>query len=257
MDKWFRCEKCGEMIERAKEKYSKQLFTEREGDDLPVYVETDSEHAQSQFICQKILECREEGVDLSKIAVLVRSGWHSNDLEVALKSANIPFSKFGGFKFMETAHVKDVLSYMKLMSNPLDAISWHRVLLFLEGLGMKSAQEIVDALFAQSSLLVKEGPGAALQPDLSRFAKKKFYKDLVILVRMLTTEVKKSPAALLSDVIAYYQPYFKEKYDDFHKREQDLNSLVALSERFRSLAAMLDEALQEFRVCFSPMKKNG
>jgi len=85
------------IIANATEKYPKKLFTQVAGGERPVYVETESENDQSRFLCQKILELREEGIPLNQIAVLFRSGWQSNDLEVELKVSHIPFVKFGGF----------------------------------------------------------------------------------------------------------------------------------------------------------------
>src|SRR5204863_435143 len=83
-------------------------------------------------VVQRILELREEGVPLDEMAVLFRSSFHSFDLELELQRADIPFVKRGGFKFLETAHVKDVLAHLRIVANPRDAVSWHRVLLLLE-----------------------------------------------------------------------------------------------------------------------------
>ncbi|MGH7863443.1 MAG: ATP-dependent helicase, partial [Candidatus Binataceae bacterium] len=95
-----------EVISRAGEKYTKILFTQREGGFRPLLVRAQDEHMQSRFIAQKILELREEGVGLGEIAVLFRSSFHSFDLELELQRRDIPFVKRGGFKFIETAHIK-------------------------------------------------------------------------------------------------------------------------------------------------------
>src|SRR5204862_1947835 len=94
------------------------------------------------FVTQRILELREEGVPLDEMAVLFRSSFHSFDLELELQRADIPFVKRGGFKFIETAHVKDVLAHLRIIANPRDAVSWHRVLLLLDAIGPKTAEDV-------------------------------------------------------------------------------------------------------------------
>ena len=134
------------IIEEATEKYSKHLFTRKLDGPLPVLVEAAGENAQSRFIAQKILELREEGVPLGEMAVLFRSSFHSFDLEIELSRHGLPFVKRGGVKFIETAHVKDLLAHLRVVANPLDAVSWHRVLMLIEGVGPKKAQDVMAAL---------------------------------------------------------------------------------------------------------------
>src|SRR5438876_5470672 len=134
------------VIERAAEKHTKILHAERGAGGPPVLVQCADEQAQSRFVCQRILELREEGVPLDEIAVLFRSSFHSFDLELELQRADIPFVKRGGFKFIETAHVKDVLAHLRIVANPRDAVSWHRVLLLLDGVGPKTADDVFTHL---------------------------------------------------------------------------------------------------------------
>src|SRR3970040_575880 len=131
-----------EIIGRATERYEKNLFTRKRAGDMPALVQADSEQVQSRFVCQKILELREEGVPLWDIAVLFRSSFHSFDLELELTRHNIPFIKRGGFQFMETTHIKDLLAHLRVLANPQDAVSWNRVLLLLEGVGAQMSQRI-------------------------------------------------------------------------------------------------------------------
>ena len=93
---------------------------------------------QSRFVAQRILELREEGVELDEIAVLFRSSFHSFDLELELQRRDIPFIKRGGFKFIETAHIKDVLAHLRVIANPADAVSWLRVLMLVKGVGHRT-----------------------------------------------------------------------------------------------------------------------
>src|SRR5512140_2287684 len=99
---------------------------------------------QSRFVVQKILELREQGIPLEEMAVLFRSSFLSFDLEIELTKASIPFLKFGGFKFIETAHVKDMIAYLRVLENPRDVVSWNRILLLIDGVGPRSAEKIID-----------------------------------------------------------------------------------------------------------------
>ena len=139
------------MIGQARNKFKKHLFSTNESTVKPKLIEVPNDNEQSDFICKKILELREQGIDLSKIAVLMRSGWHSNDLELELKSQNIPFIKMGGFKFIETSHIKDVVCYFRILYNTNDVISWTRLLLMLEGCGPGAAKKITDQVKANSN----------------------------------------------------------------------------------------------------------
>src|SRR3989304_904396 len=100
--------------------YYKELYTKKPGGILPQLVIAANENLQSKFVVQKVLELREEGIRLQDIAVLFRSSYLSFDLEIELAKANIPFLKFGGYKFIETAHVKDMVSYLRVLDNPRD-----------------------------------------------------------------------------------------------------------------------------------------
>src|SRR5207302_11505727 len=114
----------------------------------PMHVQCADEQVQSRFVVQRILELREEGVPLDEMAVLFRSSFHSFDLELELQRGDVPFVKRGGFKFIETAHVKDVLAHLRIVANPRDAVSWHRVLLLLEHIGPRTAEDVFSHLAA-------------------------------------------------------------------------------------------------------------
>ena len=111
-------------------------------------VRAQDEHMQSRFVAQRILELREEGVELNEIAVLFRSSFHAFDLELELQRRNIPFIKRGGFKFIETAHIKDVLAHLRVIANPIDAVSWMRVLVLVKGVGNRTAERLIEEIVA-------------------------------------------------------------------------------------------------------------
>ncbi|MCJ7553348.1 MAG: ATP-dependent helicase, partial [Ignavibacteriaceae bacterium] len=140
----------------AIEKYKKNLFTRRGTGELPNIIAAANDNLQSKFIVEKILDLREEGVPLKDIAVLFRSSFFSFDLEIELAHANIPFQKFGGMKFVETAHIKDVMAFLRIAVNPKDVVSWYRILLMHEGVGPKTAQKILDDLALGRMTISKE-----------------------------------------------------------------------------------------------------
>ncbi len=223
------------ILSRAKEKYSKKLFTRLEGEQKPVFVRTADSYEQSEAICRRVLELREEGVPLQEIAVLSRAAWHTNTLEVELQSRNIPFRKFGGIRFVEAAHVKDVCAILKISSNPTDSAAWFRVLQLFEGIGPRTAQKIATPIVAAggSYAVLREPP----------WGKRKFGAELKKLARLLD---KASDDALgvggrLDLVLAEYKRWMKKKYDDAKRRFRDLEALQILAARYDDVESFLSD----------------
>ena len=131
------------VIQRAKHKYDKQLFSTLKEGELPGLVAAPDERFESRFVSQMILQLREEGIPLGRMAVLFRGSANSFDLEVELGQRGIPYVKYGGMKLSEAAHIKDVLAYLRILENAKDAVAWNRVLQLLPGIGPKTAQDIV------------------------------------------------------------------------------------------------------------------
>ena len=227
------------IIASAKEKYTKNLFSEITGEQKPVYSQALNEREQSRFICQRILELREEGIPLDEMAVLFRSGWHSTELEIELNSHNIPFVKYGGMKFTETAHVKDVTALLRIMFNPFDAIAWYRSLLLLEGVGPAIAREVIDQVVE-----AQKGPEILASPEWSN---RKISGELTSLRLLIaeSTAHQFSPAEEAKRALDYYLPILKKNYDDYHKRTHDLEALVRIAERYQELEAFLTDLTLE------------
>ncbi|MCC6767021.1 MAG: ATP-dependent helicase [Deltaproteobacteria bacterium] len=227
-----------EVINRAPHRYTKNLFSERPSSgETPGLVQALTEPEQSRFVAQRILELREEGVPLQDIAVLFRSSFHSFDLELELGRRDIPFVKRGGFRFIETAHVKDVLAHLRVVANPSDAVSWNRILLLLDGIGPKKAGEILAALagstpWERRAEVRLRGASAA---ELERLAS-------------LLGEVARTPnpGEQVSRVLAYYEPVLRRVYrDDYPKRERDLEHFATIALRYRATGQLLaDMALE-------------
>lgn len=227
-----------EIIQRAKEGYEKRLFTRKSVGVRPKLVQAGSEQMQSQFVCQKVLELREEGVPLWDMAVLFRSSFHSFDLEIELARHNIPFVKRGGFQFMETSHVKDLLAHLRVLANPQDAVSWNRVLLLLEGVGPGASQKIIKWLLEGSH------PVERLR---SYSAKGKVAHGLRTLAQVLEEAAQAElPPEQAQYLLQYYVPILKQNYPDDHpKRLRDMEHFQGMTERYRSLERLLSDMALE------------
>lgn len=226
------------IIEQAKEKYSKNLFTRRSGGSVPVLVEAQGENDQSLFIVDKIQQLARQGIALNQIAVLFRAGYHSFDLEIELSRSQLPFIKVGGFKFVESAHIKDVLAHLRVISSPHDRISWYRILLLIEKIGPVTAQKIYNAITSEAAgytgLLTSQAKPVAA-------AGLKRLKEL-----FSTIDSHSMPLETIGEVIIeYYLPILKDRYDDHPKRAKDLEQLIAIMERYSNLEQFLTDMALE------------
>jgi len=223
------------VIERAREKYSKHLFTRTAGGSLPELVATEDESTQSVFVVEQIQNLMARGVRLEQIAVLFRASFHSFDLEIELSRQGIPFIKVGGFKFTESAHIKDVLAHLRVIANPYDRISWYRILQLVEKVGPRSAQRIYESLVAAkagvSGLFSLKQKGAAMD------RLKQLYQAI---------DSKAMPLVEMGEaVVHYYLPILKRLFDDHPKRARDLEQLLGILERYRRLDRFLTDMALE------------
>lgn len=225
------------IIEKAAEKYTKNLFTRKLDGPLPILAEAAGENAQSRFVAQKVLELREEGVPLDEVAVLFRSSFHSFDLEIELSRRGLPFIKRGGVKFIETAHVKDLLAHLRVVANPLDAVSWHRVLMLVEGVGPKKAQDIL------TNLVKSERPYDVLRGVSGRSGQA--LRNLANTLESLAGFQEMGTADRVNHVYEYYLPILKEQYDDYPKRIRDLDHLHTIAEGYPEVETFLADLALE------------
>ena len=244
-----------EVISRAADKYTKVLAAERLGEFRPLLVRAQDEHMQSRFVAERILELREQGVELGEIAVLFRSGFHSFDLELELQRRDIPFIKRGGFKFIETAHIKDVLAHLRVIVNPADAVSWLRALMLVPGVGHRRAERLIEEIVTasepeQALMRAAEsigsharaggGPGSSAGGTAAAAAR------LAALLAELRRGTEARPADQIARTLEYYLPLMRESYpDDYPKRERDLEHFQTITERYRSLETMLADVALE------------
>jgi DNA helicase-2/ATP-dependent DNA helicase PcrA len=226
------------IIVQAREKHLKKLWTSKTRGRQPALVAAENERYQSRFVCQRVLELREEGVSLADVAVLFRSSFHSFDLEVELARHDIPFVKRGGFKFIETAHVKDVLAYIRVLANPHDAVSWHRLLQLLPGVGPRSSEEIIR-------WVLTEGEPVARLETFPRRTVANDLRELAGLLRRLQAPGA-SPVELIEETLRYYEPILKRVHPEDHpKRRKDVEHFATIAARYRNLQTLLaDMALE-------------
>ena len=223
----------------VRHKYAKKLFTNAKEGSLPQLMIAENENVQSKFVVQKILELREQGVALDDIAVLFRSSFLSFDLEIELTKANIPFLKFGGFKFIETSHVKDMIAYLRVLENPRDVVSWNRILLLIDGIGPRSAEKIIDGILQQ-----RTGTSTVSSFWEQYHGYPDGVKELFGLLKSLSPE-RIAPADKVSRLVTYYHPVFKNRYDDHVKRKKDLEMFEQIASRYDSVGTLLSDLALE------------
>jgi DNA helicase II / ATP-dependent DNA helicase PcrA len=213
-------------------KFSKTLISARKVDgDKPVLMYFRNSFDEAQWVAGKVMELRESGTDFNKQSVLFRSSYISIPLQVELSRRNIPFQVYGGMKFYETAHVKDLFAYLKVISNPRDEISWARLLQLIEGIGPKTSERIIKSVSRY------KGIGEILNEVLRKDEPGRKYSDQVgRLANMLEkTAAESCCGKQFEQALNYYYPAFKLKFDDWPQREADLDALKQMSANYASL----------------------
>ncbi|HEY0544782.1 MAG TPA: UvrD-helicase domain-containing protein [Pyrinomonadaceae bacterium] len=248
------------IISEVKEGYAKRLFSRIDEGQSPLVVSARDENEQSRFVAERIEELREEGVPLTEMAVLFRASSHSFDLEIELGKHGIPFRKFGGIKFAESAHIKDALSFLRLVVNPSDTLSWFRALKLIDHIGDATVNQILDHLGVERKEFRSSRAKEGLFKRLHRFPARASYKDqLIKLARLLCGLVENSsPGSQLSTVLRFYRPILKARYDDYPRRGRDLEHLQAIAKRYKSAAELLaDVALDPSDVTQAKRETRG
>lgn len=222
-----------EIINQAYFKYEKNLFSEKFSEQKPFLISAKNERQQSSFVVQQVLELREEGIPLEEIAVLARSGFHTFDLEIELENAGIPYVKFGGMKFIETAHIKDMVAYFRVLHNFKDALSWHRILLLIDGIGPRTAEKIIDDI-TDNKL------------NINNFSEYKFSKSSEKIIELFdqlssVSDAKMSLGDKAAILAEYYRPLLQNKHDDWKKRWRDIDSFITIAERYETVQTFLND----------------
>jgi len=227
-------EACNRVIGLASERFTKNLFSTKASKQKPCLVTVDDETAQVDYVVEQVLERREAGIDLKRQAVLFRTSHHSDALEVELARRDIPFVKFGGLKFLEAAHVKDVICVLRWAENPRDQVAAFRVLQLLPGMGPATARRALDGLaaggFAFSALRsVRVAPVAA-----------QHWPGLCDLLAGLY-EDGNCWQGQFGRVRDWYEPYLESLYDAAHVRAGDIEQLERMAAGYPSRERFLTD----------------
>lgn len=222
------------VIDLARERFTKNLWTERQSAERPKLVTVKDEADQAAFIVEQVLANRETGVTLKQQAVLFRSSNHSGPLEVELTRRNIPFVKFGGLKFLDSAHVKDMLAVLRFAQNPRDRVAGFRLLQMLPGVGPQTAGKILDAIAADPEPLAALGEIPApprAGDDWSHF---------VAMLESLRTSDPGWPAEI-GLARMWYEPHLDRIHEDAETRKADLVQLEQIATGYASRERFLTE----------------
>jgi DNA helicase-2/ATP-dependent DNA helicase PcrA len=222
------------VIDLASERFTKNLWSERASAERPQLVSVRDEGDQARYVVGTVLEQREAGLALKAQAVLFRASHHSGPLEIELARRNIPFVKFGGLKFLEAAHIKDVLAFLRWVENPRDRVAGFRVIHLLPGAGPATAARLLDRIAQAADPLDALGafkPPAACAADWPAL--------------MQTFELARRRAAgwpaELELVCRWYVPHLERIHEDAAVRESDLAQLVQIASTYPSRERFLTE----------------
>ncbi len=211
------------VLEQASEGYAKRLFTRREGGLKPAVVRPMSDRSQASLVAARLVELSRTYAP-GDIAVLVRAGFHAYPLEVALNKLGLPFRKYGGIRYTEAAHIKDVMSFVRLVLNPLDFTAFSRMAGLSKGVGAKTCLKIYQT--------ASSGDSEALNKALARFPDLAADLACIDAARRMQTP----PATLLSGMVEHYAPRLELLYpDDYPRRLQGLEQLVQIASAYNDL----------------------
>jgi DNA helicase-2/ATP-dependent DNA helicase PcrA len=225
------------LIARAPRRYTKHLRTTRDGGERPSLVAARDESEQTRFVADRILELHESGTPLHEMAVLFRAGYMSADLEIELTNRKIPFEKWGGIKFLEAAHVKDMLAFLRVLENPRDEVSWYRVLLLLPGIGDATARAAVETMAHHGW---EPRAFATFTPPARARAAHERLVGLLDQLRGLDPNGS-APGEEIALLRTLYDAIVRERYDQPAPRLADLDQLQIIAASFPSRAAFLAE----------------
>ena len=222
------------VIELAEERFTKNLWSERKSGERPQIVGVRDESDQALYVVERILENREQGLALKSQAVVFRASHHSGPLEVELTRRNIPFMKFGGLKFLEAAHIKDMLSFLRWAENPRDRVAGFRVVQLLPGAGPVAAAKVLERVGELSD------PVAALSAFKPPAAAAEHWPAFIEAVRLVRGRAAGWPAEL--DLVRrWYEPHLERIHDDAMLRQPDLLQLVQIASTYPSREHFLTE----------------
>lgn len=238
------------VLDNMRDKYCKRLFSagkvDGERPNLQVFSDT---YEEARWIAGKIQELQYQGMPFSRQGVLFRSEYVSIPLQAELTKRGIQYQIFGGLKFYETAHVKDVLAYLRLLVNPKDTLAWGRILMLVDGIGPRTAEQIVREIAAAAS------SKSMLKRGLAKYTESpKYGAELKNLLEVLANAGDSAFTSLdkFEAIMDYYHPILMSRFDDWNMRSNDLDAFKEIFERSVSLEELLVELAIE-----SPQKNSA
>jgi DNA helicase-2/ATP-dependent DNA helicase PcrA len=224
-----------EVIAEASEGFSKELWSSRTAGNKPQLVTCEDEDEQAEFVIERILEHREAGLELKQQAVLFRAAHHSTLFEAELARRNIPFVKYGGLKFIETGHVKDLMAFLRLAENSHDLVAGMRALTLLPGIGPKRSRQLMNALLETPTGF--EPWADAAVPSAAALQ----WTSLLKVFAHVRRDPEPDLSSQIQQVRSFYEPLLEDKYENPEPRVRDLEQLQRLAPRFANRRTLLAE----------------
>lgn len=251
-------------IANNRKQFPKMLTAVRRSRDFkPAMVPCSDVEQQSAFVASRILELRDEGVGLEDMAVMYRSHYHSIELQLELTRRNIPYRIQSGVRFFEQAHIKDVISYLRIIVNPRDELAWKRILKMVPGVGNATANRVYEAIVAtratsgemkpEDQVAGSDHPAPLLRKDESlqvlasevvgRIRTTQSWKAFVVLIELLSSqENRDNPSKQIELILTHgYEQYLQENYENADARIEDLKGLGAYATRYKTTDEFLSE----------------
>src|SRR2546430_11667803 len=227
------------------QQFRKHLSATRESKTLkPALVALNDGNEQAQFVDERILELRDENVDLNQIAVLYRAHYHALELQLELSRRGIPYQITSGIRFFEQAHIKDVISFIRFVANPRDEVAFKRMVKLLPGIGNRSAENLWDAW---DKSLNERGEITSfserlLTMSVSAKSKKHWTQLAHTLDEIAPGGQPNPPSEMITSVVeAIYDDYAKVNFTNYELRREDLNQLAGFSRQFKDLSEFLSQ----------------
>ena len=247
-----------EVIAEAAERHTKSLWSRRVDGAKPHLVSCEDEDEQTEYVIRSVLEHREAGLALRRQAVLFRASHHSLALELELARRNIPFKKYGGLRFVETAHVKDLMAFLRLAENPRDMMAGTRVLMLLPGIGPKKARALLDLVGSGAATedTARDPAAVASAGDSARpalgfaawaccpppsAAAGEYWNGLTSLMGSIGSREPGDLASQIKRIRLFYAPLLERLYDNARSRLMDLEQLEGMAARFPDRTRFLAE----------------
>jgi ATP-dependent DNA helicase UvrD/PcrA len=227
------------------QQYKKNLSATRDSNAVkPALVALNDGSEQAQFVAQRVLELRDEGIELSDIAVLYRSHYHAVELQLELARRGIPYQITSGVRFFEQAHIKDVAAFVRFVANPRDEVAFKRMVRLLPGIGGKSAENLWSAWekSVNEKGEVDSWRARLLQLNVSARSKKPWEQLAHTLEEMAPSGKPSPPSEMIACVVeAIYDDYAKANFINYELRREDLNQLAAFARQFANAQEFLSQ----------------